>query len=124
MLLSLPTLHYRRTTSGSLTGVGVEVSFSADKGAGSHLVVVVPTPGGPAESAGIKPMDEILSIDGQSTAELSLYAAGGLLQGTEGSEVVLSVKPHAGGAVKEYALKRQAITVDPVDSALCSTSGA
>lgn len=68
-------------------------------------------------------MDEILSIDGVSTSELSLYAAAGLLQGTEGSEVALKVKPHQGGSVKELKLARVPITVDPVDSALCSSSG-
>lgn len=67
----------RSTTSGSVTGVGVEVSFDAAAGAGGPLVVVAPAPGGPADRAGIKPRDQILSIDGQLTGELSLYAAGG-----------------------------------------------
>ena len=62
----------RRTTTGALTGVGVEVSFDAR----GHLVVVAPSSGGPAERAGVKPGDEILEIDGTSTRDLSLYAVG------------------------------------------------
>lgn len=113
----------RRSTSGAVTGIGVEVSFASKRGAESPLVVIAPAPGGPADRAGIRPGDEILSIDDQPTAELSLYAAGGLLQGAEGSEVTLKVKPHTGGAVKDVKLTRQPIQINPVDSALCSTSG-
>ena len=113
----------RRSTSGAVTGVGVEVSFTSERGAESPLVVIAPAPGGPADKAGIRPGDEILSIDGQPTAQLSLYAAGGLLQGVDGSEVTLKIKPHNGGAVKDVKLTRQQIKINPVDSAMCSTSG-
>jgi carboxyl-terminal processing protease len=114
----------RRSTSGAVTGVGVEVSFASDRGASSPLVVIAPAPGGPAEKAGIRPGDEILAIDGQQTSELSLYAAGGLLQGVDGSEVVLKVKARGGnGSVKDVKLIRQPIKINPVDSAVCSSSG-
>jgi C-terminal processing protease CtpA/Prc len=66
----------RRSTAGSVTGVGVEVSFSPRQGSGAALLVIAPAPGGPAERAGIRPGDEILAIDGQDTSTLSLYAAG------------------------------------------------
>ncbi|KAI3434885.1 hypothetical protein D9Q98_002939 [Chlorella vulgaris] len=122
----------RRSTSGAVTGVGVEVSFSPKQGGSSSLVVIAPAPGGPAERAGIRPGDEILAIDGQDTSSLSLYAAGNLLQGPDGSEVVLQVQPGgssgAGGGTgsstsKEYRLTREQIKFNPVDSALCSSSG-
>ncbi len=113
----------RRSTSGAVTGVGVEVSFASERGASSPLVVIAPAPGGPAEKAGIRPGDEILAIDGQQTSELSLYAAGGLLQGVEGSEVVLKVKARGSGSMKDVKLVRQPIKINPVDSAVCSTSG-
>lgn len=121
----------RRSTTGSLTGVGVEVSFAtAASGKGSaapagqqRLVVVAPTPGGPAEAAGIRPGDAILAIDGRPTADLSLYAAGGLLQGPEGSEVALRVAPAAGGSPRDVSLRRAPLTINPVDSALCGVAG-
>ncbi|KAL4854503.1 C-terminal processing peptidase [Chlorella vulgaris] len=122
----------RRSTAGAVTGVGVEVSFSPKQGGSSSLVVIAPAPGGPAERAGIRPGDEILAIDGQDTSSLSLYAAGNLLQGPDGSEVVLRVQPGgssgAGGGTgsstsKEYRLTREQIKFNPVDSALCSSSG-
>jgi hypothetical protein len=59
-------------------------------------------------------------------------SAGNLLQGPNGSEVVLRVHPGgssgAGGGTgsstsKEYRLTREQIKFNPVDSALCSSSG-
>jgi carboxyl-terminal processing protease len=124
----------RRSTSGAVTGVGVEVSFSADRGAGSPLVVISPAPGGPAERAGIRPGDEILAIDGTKTSELSLYAAGNLLQGADGSTVTLTVRPHGETTNKnsntgprnerDMVLTRQPIAFNPVDAAVCDGTGA
>ena len=48
---------------------------------------------------------------------------GNLLQGPEGSQVVLSVKPGAGGAARDVPITRQPIQFNPVDTALCSSSG-
>ena len=53
--------------------------------------VVTPAPGGPAERAGLKSGDIIAAIDGKPTNGLSLYDAGDMLQGAEGSEVWGSV---------------------------------
>ena len=51
------------------------------------LQVITPSAGGPADKAGIQPRDYVAKIDGRATAGISLYDAGELLQGTEGSQV-------------------------------------
>lgn len=52
-----------------------------------------------------------------------LRAAGNMLQGPEGSQVTLTVQPRGSSASKEVKLARQPIAFNPVDSALCSSSG-
>lgn len=58
-------------------------SYSIEK----ILQVITPSAGGPADKAGIQPRDYVAKIDGRATAGISLYDAGELLQGTEGSQV-------------------------------------
>lgn len=53
------------------------------------LQVITPSAGGPAERAGIEPQDVLLAIGDRPLQNVSLYEAGDLLQGTEGTEVRL-----------------------------------
>lgn len=57
--------------------------------------VITPSAGGPADKAGIQPRDAVLSIDGKPTFGTSLYDAGELLQGAEGTQVS-TCKPRKG----------------------------
>lgn len=73
------------TMSANITGVGIEMAYGGNKepgagGAGDQVVVVAPTPGGPAERAGVKPADVITAVDGRPTAGLSLYEVAEALQ--------------------------------------------
>lgn len=56
--------------------------------------MITPSADGPADKAGIKPRDRVTAIDGKPTAGTSLYDAGELLQGTEGSHVSLKFLSH------------------------------
>lgn len=111
-------------TRGDVTGVGLEVSFPSysarDKSGKAPLVVISPSPGGPAERAGIKAGDEILQIDGLDTENMSLYAAGNALQGASGSSVTLKVKSSSKlNMVKEITLTREKINIKGVDFGDC-----
>ncbi|WP_410245750.1 PDZ domain-containing protein, partial [Arthrospira sp. PCC 8006] len=79
----------RVSTSGELTGVGLQIAKEAETGA---LVVVTPLDGSPADDAGIKPRDRILKIDGFSTDKMTLDEAAAKMRGNPGTQVVLTVK--------------------------------
>ena len=51
------------------------------------MQVITPSAGGPAEKAGVEPRDVVLAIGERPVDNISLYEAGDLLQGTEGTEV-------------------------------------
>ena len=58
-----------------------------DRSVGPLAQVITPSAGGPAERAGIAPKDVLLAIGDRPMEDISLYEAGDLLQGTEGTEV-------------------------------------
>jgi C-terminal processing protease CtpA/Prc len=70
---------------GSVTGVGLEITY--DGGSGKDVVVLTPSPGGPADKAGAKAGDVIVSVDGTAVKGLSLYDVSDLLQGEADSQV-------------------------------------
>ena len=95
----LPPRKYKNlqiTTSGELSGIGLQISINPDN---HQLEVVTPLPGSPAESAGIKPRDQVLSIDGIDAQTLSLDEA-------------------ADSTVKKYKLRRDRLSLSSVTSAL------
>ena len=113
------------STSGDVTGVGLEVSFPSSRKPSSEnpLVVVAPSPGGPAERAGIKAADEVIKIDGKMTSSMSLYEAGNALQGPVGSSVELTVqRPGMLNSRKDVKLVREKIDIKEVDAASCPAS--
>lgn len=83
------------TMSANITGVGIEMAYDGGASPGSAgaaaVVVVAPTPGGPAEQAGVRPADAIVEVDGRSTDGLSLYEVAEALQGPAGSKVELTL---------------------------------
>jgi len=104
------------STRNSLSGVGLEVTFNAE----GECSVVTPISGGPADDAGLRPGDIILSIDGSSVADSSLYSVAQALQGPPGSSVDVVLRRADSGQEEAMTLRRRAIQLSPVKSALCS----
>jgi carboxyl-terminal processing protease len=98
------------STSGELTGVGLQIAQDAKM---DHLLVISPVIGSPAEVAGIYSKDQILEIDGVSTGQMSLDDAAARMRGPAGTLVNLLVR-HGDDAPKSIALKRQRIALNPV----------
>ncbi|MGF1538654.1 MAG: S41 family peptidase [Elainellaceae cyanobacterium] len=95
-------------TSGELTGVGLQIT---QDNAG-YLKVISPVDGSPAEAAGIRAQDHILSIDGVSTQGLALDEAAKLMRGVVGTTVVLTVERDQGPV--DFDIVRDRIALNPV----------
>jgi len=96
---------------GNFVGLGVELK--ADRGA---LLIVKVIAGSPADRAGIRANDRIVAVDGRSTAELSTDQAANLLQGKEGSTVVVDVTS-PGQRTRELQIRREHVEVPSIDDA-------
>lgn len=103
----------RINTSGSYTGVGLEL-----QSAGGRVGVVTPIEGTPAFRAGIKPGDAILTIDGQPLDDRNLSQAILRMRGPAGSHVALTVAREGLAAPLAFNLERSAVDVHSVRSRL------
>ena len=75
---------------GYFEGIGAQVTLTE-----AGLTVIAPIPGAPAEEAGIRAGDLILSVDGQDIEGLTLVESVNLIRGPGGTEVTLLVR-HVG----------------------------
>ncbi|CEJ45894.1 carboxyl-terminal processing protease CtpB [Umezakia ovalisporum] len=75
-------------TSGEVSGIGIRMEIN-DKT--QRLTVLETIENSPALKAGIKPGDEILAIDGQSTHKMELERASDLIRGKVGTPITLQL---------------------------------
>jgi carboxyl-terminal processing protease len=100
--------------------LGYSQAAAATKDGKAAVIVIAPTAGGPADRAGIRPQDLILSVNGREVSGLSLYEVSDLLRGDEGTSVDVRVDGGAkNGGKKDLTLTRQKISVNPVAYKAC-----
>jgi len=107
---------FAETISGSFAGVGMEIGIKD-----SVLTVVAPLKGTPAEAAGIKAGDQIVTIDGKSTDGLSVDKAVSQIRGPIGTTVQLTII--RGGKPLDFKIIRDTITVPETEDGLDEKSG-
>lgn len=92
--------------TGRYVGIGITTDVNKDK---KYIFVLQVVPGGPADKAGIKPHDHILSADGiplvGSAGELNTRS----LRGTEGSTVTLNVRT-PGSTPRDVTVTRASVS--------------
>ncbi len=99
----------RVSTSGSYTGVGLEVGTEDDA-----VSVIAPIDGSPAARAGVKAGDTIIAIDDEPVDATNLRDAIKLLRGRTGTIVSLTVLREPGEQVLIFDLRRDSVRVASV----------
>jgi len=97
--------------NNSFSGIGAELSQDSDK----NLIVIAPLKGYPAAKAGLQPQDIIASIDGKSTAGLSVTQAVNKIRGPSGTTVKLGVIRDKSQTLN-LTITRQTIQIPSVSS--------
>lgn len=105
----------RASTTGSYTGVGIEVAEIGDA-----IRVITPIAGSPAARSGIQSGDELVAVNGQAINGGDLKSAMGKLRGKAGSRVTLSVLRD--DVVIDHEMRRQIIRVASVHKEFLSPS--
>jgi len=96
--------------SGSYVGIGVRVDTTTD---GLPKVVSV-FPNSPAEKAGVKAGDVIVSVDGTPSAGRKLDAVAATIRGKAGTSVTVVVKADGTGPERSYTIARADVALEPV----------
>lgn len=100
---------WNESMSGNLVGIGVIVVYSnADK----TMTVTLVFPDSPAEKAGLRPGDVILSIEGKTVSDMEYDDAVNSIKGEEGSTFCLTYKRDGKEITAE--LTRAAVTTQSV----------
>lgn len=77
---------FTESLGSTFQGIGAEVTLQNGK-----VTIVSPFKGSPAEKAGLRPNDQILSVNGESLEGLDLHQAVQKIRGPKGSKAVLEV---------------------------------
>ncbi|WP_257350307.1 S41 family peptidase [Pseudalkalibacillus decolorationis] len=109
---------FNDTLESSFEGIGAEVTMMD-----GYVTIVAPFEDSPAEKAGLRPKDQIVSIDGKSTKGLDLYDAVLKIRGKKGSTVKLEVKRPGASETLTVNVKRDEIPIETVYSDVIEKDG-
>jgi carboxyl-terminal processing protease len=110
--------HFNEEIEGKFSGIGLTVIKVK-----SGLQVEKVFKGSPAEKAGIKPGEVIVSVEGHDIADLSSTKSTELIKGEAGTEVTIGVSGDGRGKVDQLTLTRAQISVPVVVSTVLESGG-
>lgn len=101
---------YMNSNEGSLTGIGVSVTYTPDD---NEMKVMRLYPNSPAEQAGILPGDLLVGVDGEALEEIGYYMMVDKILGEEGTEVTVDVL--RGEQPLQFTMKRVKLDIQSVE---------
>lgn len=102
---------FEESIEGSFSGIGAEVASENGK-----VVIVTPIKGSPAEKAGLRAQDIILSVNGASLEGLDLNDAVSKIRGPKGSEAKIKIQRASSTDSLEYTIVRDDIDLETVNA--------
>jgi carboxyl-terminal processing protease len=96
-------------TEGHFGGLGIEITIRDDV-----LTVVSPIEGTPAYRAGLLPADKIITVDGESTKDMSLIDAVKKMRGPADTAVTIGIMREGFSEPKDFILTRAIIHIKSV----------
>lgn len=100
---------FTESLDSSFEGIGAEVSMQNGK-----VTIVAPFKDSPAEKAGLKPNDKVITIDGEPTEGLDLYEAVLKIRGEKGTYVTLGIERAGQSNTIDIKVKRDEIPIETV----------
>lgn len=94
---------------GEFKGIGIEIQVK-----GTHVVVVAPIDGSPAERAGLHPGDIILKVSGQDVTDWPLARVAERITGRAGTKVTLTLQDPRSSHVRQVTLVRASVKLHDV----------
>ena len=95
--------------SGEISGIGAEMDIKDNK-----LLIIAPLADSPAEKAGLKPQDQVLKINDESTENMTLEEAVSKIRGQAGSKVSLTIIRAGWEQPQRFEITREKIQVKSV----------
>ncbi|MFD1451095.1 S41 family peptidase [Oceanobacillus sojae] len=109
---------FNEQIESSFEGIGAEVS-EVD----GYITIISPMKDSPAEKAGLRPNDQVLSVDGESVEGLNVNEAVAKIRGEKGTDVVLEIQRSGVSDPFEVTIQRDTIPVETVYSEINSENG-
>lgn len=109
---------FNQSLDSSFEGIGTEIGLEEER-----VVIVAPYKDSPAEKAGLKARDEIISVNGESVKGLNVQEVSVKIRGKKGTKVQLEIKRPGVAKHLNFEIKRDQIPIETVFSSIKKESG-
>ncbi len=103
----------KESTTGEFGGIGIEITKRDN-----IITVITPIEDTPAWSSGLKPLDKIIKINDESTADMDLQSAVSKMRGAPGTKVKITIARDNTQRPLDFTITRKVIKIVSVKTSL------